>query len=1292
MARETKWTPEQLEAITEDNCNLLVAAAAGAGKTAVLVERIIRKITDPENPIDIDKLLIVTFTNAAAAEMRERIALAISSVLEENPYSRRLQRQLTLLNKASITTLHSFFLEVIRNNFHLTDIDPGFRIADETEALLMQIEVINELFEERYEQEDQDFFNLLECYGGNRDDQVLQDMVLNLYSFIQSIPWPDQWLDKMTEMFNVNPGVDLSETPWGEVILKSVNVELKGLRGMLRLAAEALDNEPGLKGYRDVFLEDKANVEALIKVTTGTGGARWDRVYSAVRELTFSRLPRAGKEADRSKQENVKKIRDDVKAGIKRLKERIFAAESAEIIEDLQAMYPVMKSLAGLTREFGARYATKKRKKSVVDFNDLEHFCLELLSEQDENGSIKPSQTALNYRERYEEILVDEYQDSNLVQEMMLKLISREDAGNPNVFMVGDVKQSIYRFRQAKPELFLEKYRSYSPEKGSLFRKILLFKNFRSRKEILDGVNFIFKQIMSTYIGELDYTDVEALNPGAGYPEYDCKSINAGGETELHLIQTGDNRDALFFRDEPEGEQDVSGEPVEMEEIPDTVQCEARLAARRIHELMQPDQDGRRFCIFDKNLKEYRELQYRDIVILLRTTKNWSEVFMEELREMGIPAFADTGTGFFKTSEVQVVLSLLQVIDNPLQDIPLLAVLRSPIVGFTTGELAELRLADRKADIYHALCKLAQGAGNESESLACERADPDVPDSGGKGAGSRAPEKAAAFLSKLEKWRDMALYMSTDQLLYQLYNETGYYAMVGAMPAGDQRQANLRILFERARQFEETSYKGLFNFIYFIDKLKSSQGDMGSAKILGENDNVVRIMSIHKSKGLEFPVVFLCGCGKKFNMQDTNKSILFHQELGFGPDVVHPRRRLRYPSLPKQAIREKVWTESLSEEMRILYVAMTRAREKLIITGAVSDIAKEMGKWAACASAQGEKLPVYDIHKGRRFLDWICPALLRHKDSCDLRQWGGVELPKEALVEDLSVWNIRLWDKEQVLGTRGAEDSAVSEDLSWAEDYDKEDEDNLFYPEVARRLGWEYRFINATRVPAMISVSELKRRFEAQMRDDTVEPVGTGITHSGGKGPLPRTLPALIKKPLFLQERKGLSGAEAGTAMHFVMQHLDFDRGEYAEQIAEMVDRDLLTQQQAECVDVGKIEEFLASPLGQRLMAAEKVHREVPFQMELPCHELYENMQGEEYRDETILLQGIIDCFFEEEEGIVLLDYKTDYVPQGGVEVIRNRYKTQITYYARALEHLTGKKVIGKYIYLFSTGEILEYS
>lgn len=1265
---ETRWTSEQLEAITARDCNLLVAAAAGAGKTAVLVERIIKKITDSENPVDIDRLLIVTFTNAAAAEMRERIAAAISDALDKDPGSRLIQRQMALLGKASITTIHSFCMDVIRSNFQAIDVDPDFRIADETESTLMKLEALEELFEEQYEKQDnKEFFELLESYGGNRDDQAIMDMVLNLYTFIQSSPWPEKWLSEKTESLRVSEGTDFADTIWGKVLLDSVKIELNGMIHMLVQAIDIIGSI-GLLKYLPVFREDLSSIESLERIieksTDQQSRTLWDSVYECLNSISFSTLPRLSKNdrIDEHKEsiERIKKIRDNVKARIKKLKEKIVTSCSKDCVSDLDLIYPGIKVLASLVTGLSLKYAEKKRKKAVADFNDLEHFCLQILSRTDEEGNIKPSDIALSYRERFLEIMVDEYQDSNLVQEIIINMISRVETNKPNVFMVGDVKQSIYRFRQARPELFMDKYNRYSTEKEKPFRKILLYKNFRSRSNVVNAVNFIFRQIMSVNAGELDYTEEEALNPGASFPDLENEKAICGGTAELHLIQTGVETDtAADTLDEGSEIESNSDEPAD--EILDNIQCEARMVARRIHSLLGKDKDGRSFYVYDKSQKEYRKAEYRDIVILLRTTKKWADVFTEELTLSGIPVFADTGSGFFKTIEVQVMLSLLQIIDNPYQDIPLLSVLRSPVVSFSTDDLTDLRLLEPKGPLFDGLIKLAEKKEGE------------------------ASNKAGAFLDKLNKWRELSLYIPTDQLIWRLYNDTGYYGFVGATTGGEQRQANLRILFERAKQFEQTSYKGLFNFISFIDRIKSSRGDMGSAKTLSENDNVVRIMSVHKSKGLEFPVVFLSGCGKRFNLQDMNDSILFHQDLGFGPDAVDYKTRLSWPTAAKEAIREKIKAETLSEEMRILYVALTRAREKLIITGSVSDAAKMVQKWVSASSRNDGKIPAYEILNGSTYLDWICPAIIRHKDCDRLYKAASPDNQyKVQVLEDPSQWHIELWNKSDVIGIKEPEQLKDNEIFQWLDDYNSP-EDNAIINEIERRLRWEYPYIEASTIPAKISVTELKRRFNAQ---------------SGQGDPsLPAYDTSLVKKPGFLEEKKGLSNAEKGTIMHFIMQHLDL-RALHAlkeksimdaviDQVNRMEEKDLLTRNQIESIDLSLVCSFFNSGLGKRMLKSLNVVREIPFNIEISCKEL--NIKcSDSIKEESVLLQGVIDCCFEEEDGVVLIDYKTDHIGSDRENIVRKRYKLQMDYYAKALEKLTGKKVKEKCIFLLKTGETIK--
>jgi ATP-dependent helicase/nuclease subunit A len=1267
-----KWTDEQLEAITARDENLLVAAAAGAGKTAVLVERIIRRVMDEANPVDIDRLLVVTFTNAAATEMRERIGDAISKALEASPDSRQLQRQLVLLGKSSITTIHSFCLDVIRNNFQYIDLDPGFRIADETEALLLKMEALDELFEEQYADGagNSEFLELLECYGGNRDDLAIQEMVLALYNFVQSDPWPQKWLESRAEYFNLAAGCDFAATEWGKILLSNTAVELAGLSKMIARALAAAEEADGLEPYIPALREDLSALEEAAAACSnalrsrqgqenGAGCGTWDRITGLLSSMEFSRFARCGKDVDKQKQEYVKSIREDVKKKLKSLKEDIFYASSVQIAEDLQSIYPLIKCLCRLVSDFSERYLAKKRRKQLLDFNDLEHLCLQILTGGSEDG-IKASSVADGYRSRYEEILVDEYQDSNLVQEIIIRSISREEEGKPNVFLVGDVKQSIYRFRQAKPELFLDKYNRYSSEKGSGYRKIKLFKNFRSRREVIDASNYIFKQIMSVAAGELDYTDEEALNPGAVFEApADPKQI-AGGSVELHIIESAGRQSAVAESDEEDHDENqetgtsdedkpLQGQDVTEEEQPGVIQCEAGVIVKRINELMQSDADGRSFMVWDKSSGEYRPLQYRDIVILLRSTKNWAGVILEELAAQGIPAYADIGAGFFKTVEVQIMLSLLQIIDNPRQDIALLSVLRSPIAAFSQDELADLRMADRTACIYDALRTLA--AQQDAVSA-----------------------KAAVFLENLERWRDAALYKSTDELIWYLYSDTGFFSYTGAMPGGVQRQANLRLLFERARQFEETSYKGLFNFIRFIDKLKSGKGDMGSAKILGENENVVRIMSIHKSKGLEFPVVILAGCGKGFNLQDMNRSMLFHQELGFGPDIVDYRKRLSRVSAAKQALRCRIRTESLSEEMRILYVAFTRAREKLIITGTVNSLGKAVSRWGQCAAAPERKLPGFDMLRSRCYLDWIVPALLRHRGCDGIRELSGT-VKIGALLDDASLWDYRLWSGDTAAAQKNNDVQANDFLLKVSQlDSDKAYSDR--WEEIAHRLDWEYPYYKLSEVPAKLSVTELKRRYASEFSEE----------HAAALD-----MPAAVKRPSFLEETRGVSGAEAGTALHFVMQHVRLtdpvSKEDVLKQIAEMVEFGMLTQRQAESVDTGKIIRFFASSLGRRMLASSKVSRELPFNLEVSGSEIVKGFSGED----TVLLQGVIDCFFEETDGIVLIDYKTDYAPEERMDELREKYRLQIGYYARALEQLTGKKVKESYVYLFWSGKTISY-
>lgn len=1226
------WTPEQIKAIETKGCSLLVAAAAGAGKTAVLVERIIKKIIDDKNPVDIDRLLVVTFTNAAASEMRERIGDAISKELEKNPDSIRLQRQIVLLGKADITTIHSFCLEVIRNNFHMIDLDPTFRIADGTECILLKQEVLDEMFESLYEEDrlNNEFLDLVECYGGGKDDSGLKDIVLRLYEFSRSTPWPDEWLFNAADMYNVDDKFDFGSSPWAEVLLDDLKIEFTGIYNTLNRAVNMLDGVSGLEAYHAHIKRELDCIKNLIDCCS----ISWDNLIEELSVFEFGKLPACRNAVDKGIQEEVKKIREGVKGRIKKIKEDFLASDSRKIRDEMIKLYPAMKCLTGLVIEFGKRYAERKKEKGIIDFNDIEHYCISILTERGEGGEIMPSRVALKYREKFEEVLVDEYQDSNMVQELILSMVSKKDLGNPNLFMVGDVKQSIYRFRQAKPELFLEKYNTYKDSGRE--QRILLYKNFRSRKEVLDAANYIFKGIMSKNIGELEYDDNEKLNPGAEYGLLEDKEMVCGGPVELHIIETESSEEETADDGDDEDAEDI-------EEEADKVQLEARMVAERIKGLISGN-----FSVYDKELKSYRKVEYRDIVILMRSTASTAPVFMEELSNRGIPVYADTGSGYFEAVEVGTVLSLLQIIDNPMQDIPLLAVLRSPIASFTPEELIDIRMADGKKTFYEAL-KIKAETGEDGTS-----------------------QKAGAFLNKLEKWRNKSRNMSISEFIWYLYTETGYYTYAGAMPGGVQRQANLRILFERARQYEETSFKGLFNFINFINRLKENSGDMGSAKILGENENVVRIMSIHKSKGLEFPVVFVCGLGKQFNLKDLSRNILFHHELGLGPNFVDSKRRFSYSTVIKQAINKKMKLENFSEEMRILYVALTRAREKLILTGTVGNLEDALKRWAEDINCPGNRVPEHQILKGRNYLDWICPVLLKHGRLKDFREKGKIELSPDSIVEDVSEWNIKFYGRNDMLSGRVdiPDDAAASVDMS-----DK----GKYWEEVKRRLSYEYPYSRSSMLPAKLTVTELKRMAAFDYEDE----------YSGHL-----FVPGLIKRPMFLEGAVEMSPAEKGTIMHLVMQHMSLNsmpsESDVEMLLNRLVDGEFITAEQKESVDIKKIIKFFESPPGKRMICSGRVYREVPFYMEISGTDVYRSLP-EIYKDEHILLQGVIDCYFEEEDGIVLIDYKTDYVPGGNSDIIKERYRVQIDYYANALERMTGKRVKEKYIYLFYNGEIIEF-
>ncbi|OPX85651.1 MULTISPECIES: helicase-exonuclease AddAB subunit AddA [Pelotomaculum] len=1243
-----EWTAEQLEAMNSRNGNLLVAAAAGAGKTAVLVERIIRRITDLTAQTDVDRLLVLTFTNAAAAEMRERVGRALAAHIDEHPGSKHLSRQMSLLNHASIGTIHSFCLDVIRQHFYRIDLDPSFRVADETEAALIQAEVLEELFERRYNAGDNLPFNtLVDCYGGKRDDTDLQALVLELHRFARSMPQPAKWLEKLAAGFDMPEDILFDRLPWSASLKKAIALEAAGIVATLEMAIRLAGRAGGPRAYIDTLEADRDAALSLDRACAAD--MSWASLYSIINTISFGKL-KAVRDAgvEQSLKKQVTALRDYAKKQIKTLKDDYFSRLPEDYCADLRAVAPLVKELTELVRDFDKAYQEAKTAKGLVDFNDLEHYCLRILSTAGPDG-LAPSELALELRQRFVEVLVDEYQDTNAVQEAILRLVSRQGEAHPNLFMVGDVKQSIYRFRLADPGLFLDKYSKYPSQPGGPERRIDLARNFRSRRGVVDAVNFIFRQLMSPAVGELTYNQRAELIYGADYPAVDGRVTAEDGTVEVYLIERGKQaenpaEDVIATDGSGDDKSDDSGEP---EADLDAVQMEACLVASRIEEIVGNDPaGGAGTLIYDNDQKKYRPAVYRDIVVLLRATTGYANSFLEEFRRMGVPAYAELATGYFEATEVETILALLKVIDNPRQDVPLAGVLRSPVVGLNAGELAQIRLCRRQGDFFEAVVSAAAlMKGAISDRLTC-------------------------FLEKLDGWRTTARRGTLAGLIWTLYRETGYYDFVGGLPGGGQRQANLRALHQRAQQYETTGFRGLFLFLRFIERIQDGGRDLGAARALHEKENVVRLMSIHKSKGLEFPVVFVAGLGKKFNMKDLNKTMLLHKDLGLGPQLIDAERRITYPTIAKLAIKHKLKMEALAEELRILYVAMTRAREKLILVGSVRNLPAHARRWCGPVAAAGWALPDGELAGASSCLDWLVPALARHQDGAGIRKLALCDdQPPAAVAGDSSRWAVFFKG-----GGAASEQEKPSERelLSQVRRMEPVDTDSRFAGIVKSRLEWKYPDLGLTGCAAKSSVTDLKRRFDRQI----VEDEGASLDYR----------PPIGRRPVFMQEEHGLTAAEAGSALHLVMQNLDLthvaDAAAIKKQVAVMTGMEILTLEQADSVPVEKIMFFFKSPLGRRVLSGKKVFRELPFTLSLPAGEIYSGLAGDS--GEVVLVQGIIDCLVDEGDGLLLLDYKTDRIGKDQLEQVMARYRGQLNIYARAVENIYGSKVKETYLYLFN--------
>ncbi len=1262
--RTTEWTREQLEAITLPTGDLLVAAGAGSGKTRVLVERIIRKVVAGTEPLDLDRLLVVTFTNAAAAEMRQRIGKALEEAIKEQPDASHIRRQALLLDKASISTLHSFCAEVLHKYFYLKDLNPSYRILEEKEGDLLRQEILEATLEVYYDENEENspFYRLAEAYSGSRGDAALQQLVLRLYFFSRSHPWPENWLDETACAFRLN-GDDPGISSWHQIIASTALMEIENIISLLMAAGETAAAPGGPTPYLETISAELTAFKRLREEAL----KGWPAFFEAVHQATFDRLKPLKKDAyDPAPAERARELRDKAKKYFNNLKKECFSRSFEEQKEEIMTLAPLVEALVQLTGAFADRYREAKEEKGLLDFSDLEHHALALLSGPGSlPGQPVPSEAALDYRRRFQEVLVDEYQDTNEIQETILKLVSRGGSGTDgNLFMVGDVKQSIYRFRLTEPGLFLEKYRRFAAG-GEGGRRIDLSRNFRSRRGVLAAVNYLFGQIMDEKVGEIEYDAKARLDYGAAFP---ALAAAAEEEGEFLLVSLEDTEGGSL------GEEDIAAPDNDREEEAREEAVgsllEGRLIALKIKELLGRNGSPRAY-VYDKAKKEYRPINCRDIVILLRSTESYAPSFLEALKEAGLPAYAELNSGYFAAVEVEVILSLLKVIDNPYQDIPLAAVLRSPLFGFKGEDLAHLRLAAPRSPYYEAV--------KEYSASAAAAEDDDL------------PLKTAAFLERLEGWREKAREESLPDLVWRLYRETGYYDFVGGMPGGQQRQANLRALYERARQYEEGSFRGLFRFLKFIEKLQEGGGDLASARAAGEREDVIRIITVHKSKGLEFPVVFVAGLGKQFNKKDLYQDFLLHKDLGFGPRFIDTFQRVSYPTLPFTAVKAKLELEMLAEEMRILYVAMTRAEEKLYLVASVKNLPKEAKKWLpALTPGGGSLLPAFYRAKAKSCLDWLGPALLRHPEALTLRQAAGID--PVCVVEDKerSHWCFTMVSAGELLPLAAG---AGEEEETTAK---KEERARITLlkpvgapgpdaPEVERRLTWKYPCALSPFHRAKLTVSEIKSR--------RLEEEGEPYPFAGGGEKQPPF------RPRFLG-REGLKSAERGTAYHFVMQHLDWDRGilpseaEIKAKLTAMAAAGQIEAQAYRAINPRQIVSFFRTPLGRRLAAAPEVYRELSFSLVLPAEEVYphwreEALPGE--KGEEVLVQGVIDCLFREEKGgLILLDYKTDRTAGVEAEKLADRYREQINLYARAVQAAWQEEVAEKYLYYFNGSLMLK--
>lgn len=1225
------FTPTQQKVIELHNRNILVSAAAGSGKTAVLVERIIQMVCNEEKPVDIDRLLIVTFTNAAATEMRERIAAGIAQKLLENPESEHIQKQSTLLHNAQITTIDSFCLFIIRNHFNEIGLDPAFRVADEGEVRLLQQDTLKELLEDAYALGDENFHDCVEffCPGGR--ESVLEQHILNLSKYAASFPWPEEWLQQRKCDYQAADVASLVASDYGQYLFGYLKNILVGCVDKITQVEKLCLEPDGPYMYGELVEQEKESLQKLLTCES------LEELAVRMPAVTFGRLPsKKDDSVSAVKRELAKELRSEVKEVLQKESDTFFLTPLELAAKQGNECAAPVATLIDLVLDFDERMHQKKQEKKLVDFSDMEHYALDILWDRD-GEELAPSAVAKEYRQYFHEVLIDEYQDSNNVQEFLLMAVSGEEDGNYNRFMVGDVKQSIYKFRLACPDLFLEKYKTYQDfrQGDAVCQRIDLSQNFRSRSQVVDSVNQVFSRMMSEQIGGIVYDDKAALYAGASYPK------NAACGSELLLVS------------KPAKDMDM-----------DAKEAEALAIAQKIKELK------RSFQVTDKATGALRPVKYSDMVILLRTNSGWDEPFKKTLETEGIPVFISSKTGYFAANEVQELLQLLRVLDNPRQDIPLFGVMKSLFGGFNDEEVALIRGQQKKVTLYEAMCSFASGVATEAEgsgdpeAIVDEKAVNSMLVDENDIQHKTLQEKIKKFLYKIDNYRNLAVYMPIRELLERIVEDYDYLNYVTAMPAGSKRKANVEMLFTKASDFEKTSYFGLFHFVRYIEQLERYDVDYGEADMMDENADVLRIMSIHKSKGLEFPVTFVSGLAKRFNMQDVNQSLVVDMNMGLACDYVDAKRRMKNKGLRRQVLSRKMKEENMAEEIRILYVALTRAKEKLIMTGVMDNAA---AKWEAYQASGAEHLSYLDFMEAGSYLDFLMPIM--NKTEIEVSVLDAEELLGEEMREQIGLFHKK---------------EALLECKNWA--------DTTSLAELQERFAYRYPYENLATLYTKTTVSELKIAAMAE-KDEAA-------FHTFEEK---EVVPYI---PRFRKDEEEVSGTMRGNAFHRAMELVNMEEllgSQFAEfptaykAFVQGLDKKLLAdrlhefligevstlrlkQEYLDALNERKIVNFLASELGYRMWAAlrrNELYREQPFVLGVGAQRLNEAFP----EDEKVLIQGIIDVFFIEDGEIVLLDYKTDVIQS--MEELWNRYATQLDYYGEALERLMALPVKEKVLYSF---------